>query len=129
MNPSIPYNLSRRERQIMDIVYRHGRVSAAEIQTELPDPPSYSAVRALLSILVERGQLRIESEGARYIYLPVQPRETAGRSAIQNVLQTFFGGSLEQAVEALLDGKKDQVTTEEAERIKQLIEQARKEKR
>jgi len=126
MNPAIPHNLSRRERQIMDVVYRRGRVSAATIQAELPDPPSYSAVRAMLSILVERGQLRIESEGARYIYLPVQPKETVGRSAIQNVLQTFFGGSLEQAVEALLDSKKDKVTAEEAERIKQLIEQARK---
>jgi predicted transcriptional regulator len=117
---------SRRERQIMDIVYRRGRASAAEVRADLPDPPSYSAVRALLAILVTKGFLKIEEDGPRYAYLPTHPRDEAGRSAIQRVVQTFFQGSLESAVAALLDASDAKLSSAETTRLKTLIDQARK---
>ncbi len=95
--------LTRRERQIMDIVYRRGRATAAEVLAELPDPPSYSAVRALLRILEEKGYLRHQQEGPRYVFLPTLARDKARRSALKQMVQTFFDGSAEQAVAALLD--------------------------
>src|SRR5215831_9935898 len=96
-------NLSRRERQIMDILYQRGRASASEILEALTDPPTYSAVRAKLRVLEEKGHVRHEEENLRYVYLPTVPRDTARRSAMRHMLSTFFGGSVEQAVAALLD--------------------------
>src|SRR5512143_3164982 len=94
--------LSRRERQMMDILYRRGRASASEIQAELPDAPSYSAVRATLRILETKGHVRHEGEGLKYVYVPTVPREKATRSALSHVVDTFFGGSAQRAVVALL---------------------------
>ena len=120
------HHLSRRERQIMDVIYQQGRATAAEVQAGLPDPPGYSAVRALLAILVEKGHLKIEEDGARYAYLPVQARIQAGRSALQRVMATFFDGSVENAVAALLEARDRKLSAAEVERLKTLIEQSRK---
>ena len=120
--------LSRRERQIMEIVYARGEASAAQVLEQLPDPPSYSAVRALLAILVEKGHLRHRSEQGRYIYAPTRRRAKAGRSALVRVLETFYEGSLERAVAALLQSD-SKLTAEELKRIGELIEQARQEGR
>src|SRR5216110_1870727 len=95
--------LSRREREIMDVIYRAGRASAAEVLDQLTDPPSYSAVRALLRVLEDKGHLRHEEDGPRYVFLPTVPRERARQSALRQLLHTFFDGSTEQAVAALLD--------------------------
>src|SRR5687768_6458536 len=90
-------DLSRRERQIVDILYSNGRATAAEVQAALPDPPSYSAVRAMLRILEEKGHVRHEQDGPRYVYVPTLARDNAKRSALQHVLKTFFDGSAAQA--------------------------------
>lgn len=121
--------LSRRERQIMDIVYRQGQATAAEVLEALPDPPSYSAVRAMLRVLEEKGHLKHEQQGPRYIFLPTLPREKASRSALKQLVQTFFGGSTEQAVAALLDLSASKLSGEELDRLSELIDQARKEGR
>src|SRR5881397_3709506 len=119
--------LSRREREIMDVIYRMGRATAAEVLDQLPDPPSYSAVRALLRILEDKGHLRHESQGGKYLYSPTRPREHAGRSALRRVLQTFFDNSAEKAVAALLDLHDSELSPEDLDRLAHLIEQARKE--
>ena len=118
--------LSRRERQIMDIVYRRGRATAAEVLAELPDPPGKTAVRTLLRILEDKGHLRHRREGLAYVYLPSRPRAQAGRSALRRVLQTFFDGSLEKAVAAHLVDSGEELTPEELQRLADLIRQARK---
>lgn len=120
--------LSRRERQIMEIIYARGEASAAQVLEQLPDPPSYSAVRALLAILVEKGHLRHRSEQSRYIYAPTRRRAKAGRSALVRVLETFYEGSLENAVAALLQSD-SKLTADELKRIGELIAQARQEGR
>lgn len=122
-------NLSRRERQIMDILYRRGRASASEIHAAMPDPPSYSAVRATLRILEEKGHVRHEEEGLHYVYVPTLAREKATRSALKHLLDTFFDGSPEKAVVALLDASASELSQEELDRIAALIEKARKEGR
>lgn len=127
MSKTPPPTLSRREQQIMDIVYARGEASAAEIHADLPDPPSYSAVRALLAILMEKGHLKHRSEKGRYIYAPTRRRAQAGRSALRRVLDTFFDGSLEKAVAALLAGADAKLSEEELKRLAQLIQEARKE--
>ena len=119
-------HLSRRETQIMDIIYRSGQATAAEVQTGLPDPPSYSAVRALLRILVEKGHLRHRQEGPRYVFVPTVPRKAASRSALKRCLDTFFEGSAVKSVAALLDITEDKLTDEEIDRLLALIEAARK---
>ena len=119
-------HLSRRERQIMDAVYQRGQATAAEVQEDLAEPPSYSAVRALLAILVNKGYLKIEEDGPRYLYRPTHPRQQAGRSAIRQVMKTFFEGSIEKAVAALLEASDARLSKEEVERLQSLIEQARK---
>ncbi|MGA2052116.1 MAG: BlaI/MecI/CopY family transcriptional regulator [Opitutales bacterium] len=119
-------DLSRRERQIMDIVYRRGRATAAEVRSCLADPPSNSAVRALLAILVQKGRLKIEEDGPRYVYEPTRPRHEAGRSAIRRVVETFFEGSTESAVAALLDAREITLSNEQTTRLKALIDHARK---
>lgn len=121
--------LSRRERQIMDVIYRRQRATAIEVRQDLPDPPSYSAVRAMLRILEEKGHLRHEQQGPRYVFLPVVPRETARQSALQQLVQTFFEGSTELAVTALLDLTSSQLSDSELQRLEKLIRQARKEGR
>ncbi|HEU5220130.1 MAG TPA: BlaI/MecI/CopY family transcriptional regulator [Gemmatimonadales bacterium] len=122
-------DLSRRERQIMSIVYQQGRASAAEVLAELHDPPSYSAVRAHLRILEEKGHLRHETDGPRYVYLPTLPRDRARLGALRQVLQTFFDGSASQAVAALLDSADRPVTSHELDQLARVVDQARKEGR
>jgi len=121
--------LSRRERQIMDVIYRRGQATAAEVLDELPDPPGYSAVRAMLRVLEEKGHLRHEQQGPRYVFLPTVPREKARRSALKQLVRTFFDGSTEQTVAALLDMAASHLSDEELDRLSQLINQARKEGR
>ena len=119
--------LSRRERQIMEILYQRGKASAAEVRDGMDDPPSYSAVRAMLRVLEEKGHVRHQAEGLKYVYAPVMAREKAKRSAVKHVLDTFFGGSPEQIVAALLDVSGERLTKEELERMAGLIERARQE--
>jgi predicted transcriptional regulator len=118
-------NLSRRERQIMDVLFTRGKASAAEVQQALPDPPSYSAVRALLRILEEKGHVRHEEDGPRYVFAPRLDKEKAQQSAVRHLVQTFFDGSAEQAMAALLDTRT--LSHEELVRMALLIEEARKE--
>jgi BlaI family transcriptional regulator, penicillinase repressor len=120
-------NLSRRERQMMDILYRRGRATAAEIHEALPDAPTYSAVRAKLRVLEEKGHVRHEEEALRYVYLPTVARDTARRSALRHLVSTFFEGSVEQAVAALVDLSASNFSRQELDRISNLIEEARKE--
>ena len=120
-----PTKLSRRERQIMDIVYREGEVSAAQVQEEMPDPPSYSSVRTHLRILEEKGYLTHREEGQRYVYRPTTPRAKARTSALARVLETFFDDSVETAVAALLDLKSTRLSDEELDRQSRLVEAAK----
>ena len=122
-------NLSRRERQIMDVLYRERKATAAEVLAALPDPPSYSAVRALLGVLETKGHARHIVEGTRYVYLPTLARERASRPALEGVLETFFDGSTEKAVAALLELSPTRLSEEELDRLSQLIDQARQEGR
>jgi predicted transcriptional regulator len=120
-------DLSRRERQIMNVLYRQGRATAAEIREQLPNKPSYSAVRAMLRILEEKGHVRHEEESLRYVFLPTIPREKAKRSALRDLLETFFEGSTEQAVAALLDQSSTRLSKAELDRLSRLIDEARRE--
>lgn len=122
-----PPALSRRERQLMDIVYERGQATAAEVASRLPDAPSYSAVRAMLRILEEKGHLRHEAQGPRYVFFPTVPREQASRSALRGLVRTFFEGSTTQAVAALIE--QSRLTEADLNRLAQLIEDARKEGR
>ncbi len=122
-------NLSRRERQIMDIIYELGEASTAQVLDKLPNPPSYSAVRALLRILEEKGHLSHRQEGPRYIFAPTVPRKTARENALKDLLRTFFNNSTEEAVAALLDLSEDPLSDENYHRILELIEEAREEGR
>ena len=119
--------LSRRERQILDILYRRGKASAADVLAAMEDPPSYSAVRAMLRILEDKGHVRHETDAQKYVYAPVVPREKAKRSAVKHMLETFFAGSPEQAMAALLDVSSRRLTREELDRMAHMIEQARQE--
>ena len=120
-------HFSRREREIMDIIYQRGQATAAEVMENLADPPSYSAVRALLRVLEEKGNLKHEQMGQRYVFKPTVPRERAKRSALKRMVDVFFNGSTEAAVAALLDISQSRLTTEEWERLAALLERARKE--
>jgi BlaI family penicillinase repressor len=117
--------LSRREREIMDILYQRERATAAEIQQSLTDPPSYSAVRAMLRVLEEKGHIRHEEQPPRYVFLPTVSREKAKFSALQHLLETFFDGSAEQVVATLLDGSARKLSRDELNRLSRLIEKAR----
>ena len=119
--------LSRRERQIMDILYQRGKASANEVRDGMPDAPSYSAVRAMLRVLEEKGHVKHQEEGMRYVYAPVVAAGKAKRSAVKHVLDTFFQGSAEQAVAALLDVSSSRLTREELDRMAALIEKAKQE--
>lgn len=118
-------DLSRRERQIMDVIYRRGRATAAEVMEEMPEAPGYSAVRAMLRKLEEKGHLTHEQEGPRYVYLPTLPREAARESALDRLVGTFFGGSAAKAAAALLDMSSTRMSDEELEELSELIEQAK----
>lgn len=120
-------DLSRRERQILDALYAAGRATAAEIQNAIPDPPSYSAVRTLLRILEDKGHVRHEQDGNRYVYLPTVERQSAQRSALRHMLNTFFSGSATQAMAALLDEDSLELPKKDVDRLKALIERASKE--
>lgn len=120
-------DVSRRERQILDVLYRLRRATAAEIQQAMPDPPSYSAVRTLLRILEDKGHIRHEQEGTRYVYLPTVKRDHARRSALRHVLNTFFEGSATQAIAALIDEDSKRLSEADWERLTNIIERARKE--
>ena len=126
MSQTFGSSLSRRERQIMDILYQRGPASAAEVMAALPDPPSNAAVRTLLRILEEKGHVRHVKKGMRYLYLPVQPRQSAAQSVLRQVLLTFFGGSVERAVAALLSAPDSQLSQEALDRLAELIARARK---
>jgi BlaI family transcriptional regulator, penicillinase repressor len=122
-------SLSRRERQILDVVYALGRASALQVMAKLPDAPSKTAVRTFLRILEEKGHLVHEEEGRTYVYRPCRPRERAGSGALRRVLDVFFGGSLEQAVAAHLGGSAGDLDEAELKRVASLIQQARKAKK
>ena len=121
--------LSRRERQIMDILFARGEATVNQIAEALPDPPTPMAVRRMMHILEEKGYLKRRGEGREVVYLPREAKEKAGRSAFQRVLETFFGGSLEEALAAHLVTRKDGMSIEERDRLVALIEQVRKEGR
>jgi BlaI family penicillinase repressor len=123
------HKLSRRERQIMDALYRRGRATAAEILDEIPDPPGYSAVRAMLRVLEEKKHIRHEAEDLRYVYMPVVPRDKARRSAALHMLDTFFDGSAEQAVATLLNVSARNLSKDDFDRLAALVEKARQEGR
>ena len=121
--------LSPRERQVMSILYRRGRATVAEVLEEMPDPPSYSAVRATLRVLEEKGQVRHREDGPRYVYRPVVETETARRQALRHLVRTFFGGSAEEAALALLQLPGSGVSKGELKRLSRLIEEAEREGR
>ena len=122
-----PATLSRRERQIMDILYQRGQASASEVQQAMESAPGYSAVRAMLRVLEEKGHVKHRPEGLKYVYVPVVEHDTAKRSAVKHVLDTFFNGSPEQIVAALLDVSSTRLTSDELDRMSELIAQARRE--
>ncbi len=122
-------NLSRRERQMMDILYQRGRATAAEVHELLTDPPSYSAVRAKLRVLEEKGHIRHEAQAARYIYSPVVARQRAKESALRHLLSTFFDNSAEQAVTALLELRPGGFSREKLDELSRAIEEVKKEGR
>ncbi len=125
----IPHDLGRRERQILETVYRLGRASVAQVRAELPDPPSYSAVRGMLNLLEEKGHLRHEQDGLRYMYLPVVETTEASRSALAHVVRTFFGGSPAEAATALFDLPERKLSRDELEQLSRMIRQAMREGR
>jgi len=122
-------NLSRRERQIMDIVYVLGKVSVAQVLERIPNPPSYSAIRALLRVLEKKGHLTHKQEGPRYIYFPTLPREEARQNALKHIMQTFFDDSTEDIVAALLNITEGSLSEKDYKRLSELIKKARKEGR
>ncbi|MBC8358220.1 MAG: BlaI/MecI/CopY family transcriptional regulator [Candidatus Aminicenantes bacterium] len=122
-------NLSRRERQIMDIVYELNEVTVAQVLEKIPNPPSYSTIRALLRVLEEKGHLIHKQEGPRYIYSPTLPREQARQNALKHVMRTFFDNSTEDAVAALLNISEDNLSEQDYKRLSELIKKARSEGR
>jgi BlaI family penicillinase repressor len=124
-----PDGLSRRERQIMDILYQRGKSSATDVREAMPKAPSYSAVRAMLRVLEDKGHVRHQAEGLKYVYLPTVTRERAKRSAVKHLLDTFFHDSPEQVVAALLDVSSTRMTREELNRMSEMIDKAKKEGR
>ncbi len=119
--------LSRRERQIMEVLYQRGKASAAEVREGMEDAPGYSAVRAMLRVLEEKGHVKHQAEGLKYVYVPVVNRDKAKKSALKNLLDTFFSESPEQVVAALLDVSSKRLTREELDRMAEMIERAKQE--
>ena len=124
-----PTHLSRRERQIMDVIYELGQASVTEVLGRLPDPPSYSAVRAVLRVLEDKGHLKHKHDGPRYVYRATVPRARARQSALKRLLRTFFAGSTDAAMAALLEMESLKLSSDELDRIAKLIEQAKREGR
>ena len=122
-----PSAFSRRERQIMDILYKLERASVGQVLSKLGDKPSYSTVRAQLRVLEEKGHVRHEEHGLRYVYVPAVPRDVARRSALRHLVETFFDGSAEKVVAALLGGEVARISPEELDRLARLIAKGRKE--
>jgi len=127
MKESSHHELSRRERQIMDIIYRRGAASATEVRAAMPDAPGYSAVRAMLRLLENKGHLTHKQDGRKYIFVPTVPAAQARRSALRNLLQTFFDNSVERAVASLLDLKGSDLSEDDLTRLSRLIDEAKKE--
>ncbi len=127
MEPKPLTHLSRRESQIMEIVYELGRATVAEILERLPEPPSYSAVRAILRVLEEKGHLEHEQDGPRYAFVPTVPREAARASALRRLVRTFFDGSAERAAAALIDLEADELDEQALQRLRDRIERAHRE--
>jgi predicted transcriptional regulator len=119
-------NLSRRERQILDLLYKAGRATAADVQAGLPDPPSYSAVRAMLRILEDKGHVRHDLDGLKYVYMPTVARDRAKRSALKHVVNTFFEGSASQVMAALFEMSPNELDDAELGRLRKLIDTAGK---
>jgi predicted transcriptional regulator len=118
-------DLSRRERQMMDILFARGRATGQEIQEGLPDKPNYSSVRTILRVLERKGYVRHVEEGLRYVYEPTVPKETASRSALQRIIRTFFDGSAKEAVAALLDPSAFHLSDEELKELARLVDRAK----
>ena len=118
--------LTRRERQIMDVLYRLGRATAADVMAALPGEPNYSTVRTQLRVLEDKGHVRHDEEGLRYVYAPAVPRHAARKSALKHLVETFFDGSAEQVVAAVLGGEASHLSDDDLERISALIEKTRK---
>ncbi len=129
MTSTPPLDLGRRERQIMEVVYRLGRATASEIQQQLPDPPSYSAVRGMLRLLEEKGHLSHTQDGVRHVYSPTVPRDDMRGTTMKHVLQTFFAGSVSAAMAALLEASDEPRSSEELDALQRLIDKARGEGR
>jgi BlaI family transcriptional regulator, penicillinase repressor len=119
--------LTRRERQIMDVLYRRGRATAAEVMEDVPGEPNYSTVRTQLRVLEDKGHVRHEEQGPRYIYMPAVPRRAARKSALKHLMETFFDGSAEQVVAAVLGGEAARLSDDDLKRIAELVAKARKE--
>jgi predicted transcriptional regulator len=122
-------NLSKRERQILEILYRRGKATAAEVQEELADGSTYSAVRGMLRVLNEKGLANFEAEGVRYVFSPATPRDEAAKSALDGLLNTFFSGSVSQVVSTLLSEQERKISDEELERLAKLIERAKRDRK
>jgi len=129
VKPGSHTKLGSRERQIMEVVYRLGRATVAEVLAQLEDPPSYSAVRAMLRILEDKGHLKHIQDGPRYLYLPVVSGDRARRSILQDVVRRLFDNSTEKAVAALLESSSDRMTDDELERLRRLIDSSRRQGR
>lgn len=129
MTKLLPRGLSKRERQIMQILYERGQATVADVQEALPDPPGYSAVRRLIAILEEKGQVKHTEEGGRYVYSPAESWTSVSKSAIEQVVESFFGGSVESAVATLLSSRKTRPSDEELARLEAMIQKARIEDR
>lgn len=129
MKKNAEWELGRRERQIMDVVFRLGRASVSEVQSELPDPPSYSAVRAMLGFLEDKGYLRHEQDGLKYVYLPTADRIKARTSALQHLVKTFFAGSAADAAAALMEFPDMELPEKDRTRLLQAIQKAKQEGR
>ena len=127
MSPPLP-SLTRRERQVVDILYRLGEAPVSQVRDEMQDPPGYSAVRALMNVLVRKGHLAYRRDGLRYVYRPTRPRHQAARSALKRTVQTFFEGSPEKAVAALIDMAAVEMDPRELERIEKMIRQTKERK-
>jgi predicted transcriptional regulator len=127
MTKSSPHTtLTRRERQIMDVLYRRGRATAADVMAALPGEPNYSTVRTQLRVLEEKGHVSHEEEGLRYVYAPAVPRHAARKSALKHLVETFFDGSAEQVVAAVLGGEAARLSDDDLKRIAELVAEARK---
>lgn len=127
MSKPVHTTLSRRERQIMDAIYRRGRATAADVMHDLPGEPSYSTVRSQLRVLEEKGHVTHAEEGLRYVYAPAVPRHAARRSALRHLVETFFDGSAENLVAAILGNEASKLSDAELDRIARLVDSARKE--